>query len=53
VSWQIYDRYLRANRVEDGVASYDGVTRLMLGSRLTASLGDAAVGSRPPKGDLR
>lgn len=33
-----YDAYLRANRVSDGVASYDAVTRLMLGT--AANLGD-------------
>ena len=38
VSWSVYDRYLRANRVEAGVASYDAVTRLVLGSAITASL---------------
>jgi hypothetical protein len=37
VSWQVYDRYLRANRVDAGVASYDEVTRLVLGSALTES----------------
>ena len=40
VSWRVYDRYLRANRVEQGLASYDAVTRLVLGSRLTAALAD-------------
>jgi hypothetical protein len=38
VSWQVYDRYLRANRVDAGVASYDEVTRLVLGSALTESV---------------
>jgi hypothetical protein len=32
VSWQVYDRYLRANRVESGVASYDRVILLILGT---------------------
>jgi hypothetical protein len=32
-SWRIYDRYLKANRVEAGVASYDRVTLLILGTR--------------------
>jgi hypothetical protein len=32
-SWRIYDRYLKANRVEAGVASYDEVTLLILGTR--------------------
>jgi uncharacterized protein DUF3810 len=30
----VYDKYLRANRVEEGIASYDAVLRLMLGTRL-------------------
>jgi hypothetical protein len=32
-SWRIYDRYLKANRVEAGMASYDRVTLLILGTR--------------------
>jgi hypothetical protein len=40
VSWRVYDQYLRANRVEEGVANYDAVTRLVLGSAITASLSD-------------
>lgn len=31
--WQAYDRYLKANRVEAGTASYATVVRLMLGTR--------------------
>ena len=31
-SWQVYDQYLRANRVPGGVASYDEVITLVLGS---------------------
>jgi len=38
VSWRVYDQYLRANRVDEGLASYDAVTRLVLGSALTARL---------------
>ena len=34
LSWQTYDRFLRANRVEGGVRNYDEVLRLVLGSRL-------------------
>jgi hypothetical protein len=30
--WHVYDRYLRANRVEEGAASYAGVVRLILGT---------------------
>ena len=29
----IYDEYLRANRVTEGIASYDAVVRLMIGTR--------------------
>jgi hypothetical protein len=32
--WQVYDSYLRANRVEAGTASYDEVVRLVLGARI-------------------
>jgi hypothetical protein len=32
-AWRAYDQYLRANRVESGIANYDAVTRLVLGSR--------------------
>jgi hypothetical protein len=32
--WRVYDRYLKANRVESGVASYAEVVRLVLGVRL-------------------
>jgi hypothetical protein len=31
--WQVYDRYLKANRVEAGAASYGDVVRLVLGVR--------------------
>ena len=31
-----YDTYLRANRIEDGIASYNAVVRLMLGTSLDA-----------------
>lgn len=31
-SWGVYDRYLRANRVPEGVASYDEVVRLAVGA---------------------
>ena len=37
VSWSVYDQYLRANRVESGVANYDEVVTLVLGSRLLAA----------------
>jgi hypothetical protein len=31
-SRDVYDSYLKANRVEEGIASYDAVVRLMLGT---------------------
>lgn len=31
-SWQVYDEYLRANRVPGGIASYDEVITLVLGA---------------------
>ena len=33
VGWRVYDRYLKANRVEAGAASYATVVRLVLGTR--------------------
>jgi hypothetical protein len=33
VGWRVYDRYLKANRVEQGAASYAQVVRLILGAR--------------------
>lgn len=35
VAWQVYDTYLKANRVTEGIASYDGVVTLLLGTRFT------------------
>jgi hypothetical protein len=32
--WRVYDSYLKANRVEAGIASYDEVVRLVLGLRV-------------------
>ncbi|HSK10376.1 MAG TPA: DUF3810 family protein [Vicinamibacterales bacterium] len=34
VSWRVYDRYLKANRVEAGVRSYGTALQLMLGTRI-------------------
>jgi hypothetical protein len=31
--WQVYDRYLKANRVEAGTRSYAEVVKLILGVR--------------------
>lgn len=33
-SWETYDRFLKANRVPEGVRSYDEVVRLVVGTRL-------------------
>lgn len=35
VAWQMYDRYLKANRVTEGIASYDGVVTLILGTKFS------------------
>jgi Protein of unknown function (DUF3810) len=32
--WQVYDKYLKANRVEAGTASYEQVVRLVLGTEV-------------------
>jgi hypothetical protein len=34
-SREMYDSYLKANRVEEGIASYDAVVRLMLGTEFS------------------
>jgi hypothetical protein len=34
--WRVYDRYLKANNVPEGTASYADVVRLALGVRLSA-----------------
>jgi hypothetical protein len=47
VSWRVYDEYLKANGVEAGVASYDEVVQLILGSGLTARLASRDSGSPP------
>jgi len=33
--WQMYDSYLKANRVDAGAQSYAEVVRLILGTRFT------------------
>jgi hypothetical protein len=35
VAWQMYDRYLKANRVTEGIASYDAVVTLILGTKFS------------------
>jgi hypothetical protein len=39
----VYDRYLKANRVAEGIASYDAVLRLMLGTRFNPDGAPAQV----------
>src|SRR5262249_4472246 len=50
---EVYDSYLKANRVERGILSYDAVVRLVLGTRFDAGWtpkrrdsSQSAVGSR-------
>lgn len=35
VAWQMYDQYLKANRVSEGIASYDAVVTLILGTKFS------------------
>jgi hypothetical protein len=35
VAWQLYDRFLKANRVTEGIASYDAVVTLILGTKFS------------------
>ena len=46
--WQVYDRYLKANRVEAGTASYAEVVRLVLGTRFSPSWVPAMRRARVP-----
>jgi hypothetical protein len=41
--WRVYDRYLKANRVDAGAASYAQVVTLALGTRLDAALRPTVV----------
>jgi hypothetical protein len=34
--WNLYDRFLRANRVDSGVRNYDEVVMLLVGTRFDA-----------------
>lgn len=47
--WQVYDRYLKANRVEAGVASYAEVVRFVLGTQFTGDWTPVMAGHRPPQ----
>lgn len=46
--WRVYDRYLKANRVEAGTASYAEVVRLILGVRFS-SVGVPAMRRDPAR----
>jgi len=35
VAWRMYDQYLKANRVAEGIASYDAVVTLVLGTKFS------------------
>lgn len=35
VAWRMYDQYLKANRVPEGIASYDAVVTLILGTKFS------------------
>ncbi len=35
MAWALYDRFLKANRVSEGIASYEGVVSLVVGTRFT------------------
>ena len=45
--WKMYDRYLKANRVEAGTASYGEVLRLVLGTRFVEGW-TPVLKARPP-----
>ncbi len=44
--WRVYDRYLKANRVAAGAASYGQVVRLVLGTRLGLNAAESASPAR-------
>ena len=44
--WRVYDRYLKANRVEAGAASYAQVVRLVLGTRMGLNVPEAPSPAR-------
>ena len=46
ISWTAYDQYLKANRVEEGVRSYDAVITLLARARFTDGLGAGAASAR-------
>jgi hypothetical protein len=44
--WRVYDRYLKANRIEAGAASYAQVVKLVLGTRVGSTAGGSASPAR-------
>jgi hypothetical protein len=47
VGTAVYDRFLKANRLESGVRSYDEVTRLLVGTRMMSPGVPALRGVQP------
>jgi hypothetical protein len=48
LAWTLYDRFLKANRVADGVASYDAVVSLVAGTRFLRQWAPALKITPPP-----
>jgi hypothetical protein len=48
--WRVYDRYLKANRIPAGMASYSEVVRLMLGADVAGVSGSRQVPPDQPPG---
>jgi hypothetical protein len=48
VAWTLYDRFLKANRVAEGIASYDAVVSLVVGTRFIRPWTPALKIDRPP-----
>ncbi len=46
-SWGAYDQFLKANRVAEGVRSYDEVVTLVIGTRLKAATPQDPAASAP------
>jgi hypothetical protein len=51
-AWNVYDRYLKVNRVPEGVRSYDKVVTLLVGTRFTAE-GVPVLRERPEAGSRK
>lgn len=52
-SWQVYDKYLKANRVEAGVRSYGEVVSLLLRARFAPGWVPVRRGEPPPPSSVR